>query len=344
MPNVPKISRPTMPTITMPQVRMPTITTPNMPQMPSMPRLAELRTPGKFLPTGRPRMPKIDISRSIDSIKNYIPLSYATRRPAEPEVIPEEPEGDGQSLEAPRASSAASVNSADSKTSFFTTYFTSIWSSIQVLVFIGYESLIDGFKNYICKSDAMIVILYALIGILLRNYFYCQEIHQWSTKHSPLNSNAENGSSATTAALDGHLAAVNPLSVLPKLTSGRFAIIVLVTLNKLNRYQRDLITSPKTEPTTTLQKIWKRVKRVNIIAFDAVRCLLKDFVLSTIINGPKYETLYDDLKFVAITSFIINHTVKAPSWYKRQSIIWSIMQIEYQVQLASSILLILNEG
>jgi hypothetical protein len=67
-------------------------------------------------------------------------------------------------------------------------------------------------------------------------------------------------------------------------------------------------------------------------------------VVSAIINGPILDTLYDDLKFVAITSFIVNHTVKAPQWYKRSKILWSIMQIEYQSQLASSILLILKEG
>lgn len=75
--------------------------------------------------------------------------------------------------------------------------------------------------------------------------------------------------------------------------------------------------------------MWGRLRRVNIIAYDAIRCLHKDIIVSTIINGPAFDTLYDDLKFVAITSFIVNHTVKAPTWFKRQSILWSILQIEY---------------
>lgn len=104
MPNLPSIPRPNiaMPAIHMPTVNMPTIPTPSMPSIPSMPaRLEVLRTPGKFLANNRPRMPKFDISRSIDSLKNYMPASYRANRTTVPEAIPEEAPMDGQSNEVP---------------------------------------------------------------------------------------------------------------------------------------------------------------------------------------------------------------------------------------------------
>lgn len=136
LPNIPSIPRPNiaMPALHMPQVSMPSIPTPSMIQMPSMPaRLEVLRTPGKFLANNRPRMPKFDISRSIDSLKNYMP-SYRANQPAQPEAIPEEPPMEGQSNEAPvvqpRAQAAPSLVSASSEASFFTLYVISIWDSI----------------------------------------------------------------------------------------------------------------------------------------------------------------------------------------------------------------------
>jgi len=84
---------------------------------------------------------------------------------------------------------------------------------------------------------------------------------------------------------DGRLV-TSPFSIVPKLSSGRFAIIVLVILNNLNRYEKGLITKSSYDGDNKLIIIWNRLKRVNIIVFDAIRCLLKNFIVSAMINGP----------------------------------------------------------
>lgn len=66
------------------------------------------------------------------------------------------------------------------------------------------------------------------------------------------------------------------------------------------------------------------------IVFDIVRCLLKNMVLSSILQGQFVAPKWNELKFVAIASLVVNHTVKTPSWYKRQGFLWSVMSIEYQ--------------
>ena len=84
-PGLPKM--PAMPKMNMPNIRMPKIQKPSMPSLPSMPTIPDgLKTPGKYLSINRPQFPKIDISRSIDSLKNCMPTNYITRRP-EPETI-----------------------------------------------------------------------------------------------------------------------------------------------------------------------------------------------------------------------------------------------------------------
>lgn len=87
----------------------------------------------------------------------------------------------------------------------------------------------------------MIVGVYCFIGILLRNYIFCQEVHEWSTRHNPLFSGSRDMPTKMSTDQDGQVT-MSPFSILPKLTSGRFAIIVLVILNKLNRHERNLIT------------------------------------------------------------------------------------------------------
>lgn len=52
--------------------------------------------------------------------------------------------------------------------------YRTISNIIQVLVFVTYTSIIDGFKKYVLTKDAFVVVLYSWIGIILRNYFYPQ--------------------------------------------------------------------------------------------------------------------------------------------------------------------------
>ena len=96
-------------------------------------------------------------------------------------------------------------------------------------------SIIDGFKNYILHLDAVFIILYAWIAILFRNYNYSQEMHYWNTRNNPLFEGERDLPTIMTRGEGGNLA-VSPLSLVPKVTSGRFAIIVIVILNNLNRY------------------------------------------------------------------------------------------------------------
>lgn len=145
--------------------------------------------------------------------------------------------------------------------------------------------MVDGFKNYICKPDAITIILYSWIGILLRNYYYCQEVQQWNIRHNPLFVGEKEVAATMIKGEDGQLV-TSPFSIVPKLSSGRFAIIVLVILNNLNRYEKGLITKSSYDGDNKLIMIWNRLKRVNIIVFDAIRCLLKNFIVSAMINGP----------------------------------------------------------
>lgn len=197
-----------------------------------------------------------------------------------------------------------------------------VWDGIQVIAFLIYAGTIDGVKKYVLTKDAIIVVLYSWIGIILRNAYFNQDYHNWSTKHSSLFAGKPVAPIST--AIDSE---VSPISLIPVLTSGRFAMIVLVVFNKLNRHDRGLVSSSSTssedenvsEPSLTNQ-ITSRLHKLKYIAFDLLRCLLKDMVLKTILHGKLeivFAQLYSDVKFVVITSLIVNHLVKVPSWYKR---------------------------
>lgn len=187
-------------------------------------------------------------------------------------------------------------------------------------------------------KDALFVVAYAWIGIILRNYFFCQEVHNWSTIHSPLFAGQDDAASSESVKTAN--AEISPFALLPMVNSGRFAMVILIIFNKLNRHDRGLVVEDAGEKT-----IWTRIGKMKYILFDLVRCLLKDLVLNAILHGPTAtDGLYSDVKFVVIASLLVNHLVKVPTWYKRQGIIWSLLVIEYQTVLASQLLLILKEG
>lgn len=62
--------------------------------------------------------------------------------------------------------------------------------------------------------------------------------------------------------------------------SSKFAMIMLIIMNRLNRHERDL-NDAKTESPTLLKRIYK----TKIIVYDIVRCLLKNVVLSSILKN-----------------------------------------------------------
>lgn len=80
--------------------------------------------------------------------------------------------------------------------------------------------------------------------------------------------------------------------------------------------------------------------------YDVMRCLMKDFTLRLILKGSDIALALfkKDLKFAVVASLLINLLVKSPKWFRRQGVILSIMVIEFQTQLAASLLLILKEG
>ena len=76
-----------------------------------------------------------------------------------------------------------------------------------------------------------------------------------------------------------------------------------------------------------------------------LRCVLKDAVLTFMLYGScDASRLYSDVQFVAVASLLINYAIRAPNWFKRSGVVLSFMIIEFQTQLATSLLLVLQEG
>ena len=198
----------------------------------------------------------------------------------------------------------------------------SLWNGIQVMIFVSFTSVLDVFQKYVLTKDALIVILYSWVGVILRNWYYTQEVFDWSSGHSPL-IDAKRASLLTTSN-DGQ---VSLLSMVPIFKSAHFAMIVLIIFNKMNRHDNELVQD-QGKPT-----MLKRILKLKYVFFDIQRCLLKDIILHFLVQGDNTNQsasrLLNDVKFVAIASVFVNHVVKAPNWYKRQGILWSIMIIEH---------------
>lgn len=182
------------------------------------------------------------------------------------------------------------------------------------MFFVGYTGLVDGATKYVLTPDAIIVVLYSWIGIILRNAYYSQEAHDWSTNGHPLNlfRSQDQGVPISSGVIDGD--EVSPISLLAFFNSRHFSMIVLILLNKLNRHEKGLVTDIKND-----QSLWKNLNKLQQVFYDILRCLLKDLALRLILKGTDiaFAVFKRDLPFVIIASLLINHLVKAPKWYKR---------------------------
>ena len=83
---------------------------------------------------------------------------------------------------------------------------------------------------------------------------------------------------------DGNLA-ISPFSLVPKVTSKHFAIIVTVLLNQFNRHTNGLVQPINKKSNSSIMSFIYRLKRVNILVYDALRCLLKDVLIQALITG-----------------------------------------------------------
>lgn len=195
-------------------------------------RIRNMRTPGK-----------VDITHSIETVKGYMPNMPTMA--VIPTSLPDIKTPMKASIKRMQSMKSPSPDSVKDNVKYITNLVSNF---LQFICFMSYTGIVDGAKKYILTKDAIAVVLYSWIGVILRNSYFCQDVHNWTISHNLLNT----VSKVPVSTHIDDITTISPISVLPRFNSNHFAIIVLVVFNKLNRYERGLM------PVTNDKSIWVR--------------------------------------------------------------------------------------